>query len=187
FYAPDYQKAWLDWENARKIPHFKSQESWSREKAIEELDKNGVATGILSLPSTPGTWFNLDAAGAATMARTCNDFAAEMGRDYKGRFGLFATLSMIDIDATPKEIEYAFDTLHADGVGLQSNYGDKWLGNAVYKPVFEELNRRKAVVYVHPLVAACCAQLSVGAFPAVLQGPHDTTPTVTSPLPRGGF
>jgi hypothetical protein len=53
FYAPAYQKAWLDWEDARKIPHFKTQEAWSREKAIEELDKNGVATGMLSLASTP--------------------------------------------------------------------------------------------------------------------------------------
>ena len=187
FYAPDYQKAWMDWEDARKIPHFKTQVGWSRETAVEELDKNGVATGILSVPSTPGTWFNLDAAGAARMARACNDFGAEMVRDHKGRFGLFATLSMIDIDATLKEIEYVFDTLHADGVGLQSNYGDKWLGNAVYKPVFEELNRRKAVVYVHPLVAACCGQLSVGAFPAVLEVPHDTTRTVTSLLLSGSF
>jgi len=187
FYAPDYQKAWMDWEDARKIPHFKTQVGWSRETAVEELDKNGVATGILSVPSTPGTWFNLDAAGAARMARACNDFGAEMVRDHKGRFGLFATLSMIDIDATLKEIEYVFDTLHADGVGLQSNYGDKWLGNAVYKPVFEELNRRKAVVYVHPLVAACCGQLSVGAFPAVLEVPHDTTRTVTSLLLSGTF
>ena len=121
------------------------------------------------------------------MARACNDFGAEMVRDHKGRFGLFATLSMIDIDATLKEIEYAFDTLHADGVGLQTNYGDKWLGNPLYKPVFEELNRRKAVVYVHPLVAACCAQLSVGAFPAVLEVPHDTTRTVTSLLLSGSF
>jgi predicted TIM-barrel fold metal-dependent hydrolase len=187
FYPPAYQKAWLDWEDARKIPHFASQVAWTRDKAVEELDKNGVATGVLSMASTPGTWFNLDAAGAGAMARTCNDFGAEMVRDYKGRFGLFATLSMIDIDATLKEIEYAFDTLHADGVGLQTNYGDKWLGNPVYKPVFEELNRRKAVVYVHPLVAACCGQLSVGAFPAVLEVPHDTTRTVTSLLLSGTF
>src|SRR5262249_22818939 len=68
-----------------------------------------------------------------------------------------------------------------------TNYGDKWLGNPVYKPVLEELNRRKAVVYVHPLVASCCAQLSVGAFPAVLEVPHDTTRTVTSLLLRGTF
>jgi predicted TIM-barrel fold metal-dependent hydrolase len=185
FYPPAYQKAWLDWEDARKIPHFTTQVGWTREKAVEELDKNGVAIGVLSLASTPGTWFNLDAAAAGTMARSCNDFAADMVRDYKGRFGLFATLSMLDIDATLKEIEYVFDTLKADGVGLQSNYGDKWLGNALYKPVFEELNRRKAVVYVHPLVAACCGQLSVGAFPAVLEVPHDTTRTVTSLLLSG--
>jgi predicted TIM-barrel fold metal-dependent hydrolase len=185
FYPPAYQKAWMDWEDARKIPHFTTQVAWSREKAVEELDKNGIATGVLSVASTPGTWFNLDAAGAGNMARTCNDFAADMVRDYKGRFGLFATLSMIDIDATLKEIEYAFDTLKADGVGLQTNYGDKWLGNPLYKPVFEELNRRKAVVYVHPLVASCCGQLSVGAFPAVLEVPHDTTRTVTSLLLSG--
>ncbi len=187
FYPPAYQKAWLDWENARKIPHFANQVGWSVQKAVEDLDKNGIATAVLSVASTPGTWFNLDAAGAATMARTCNDFAAEMVRDHKGRFGLFATLSMIDIDATLKEIEYVFDTLHADGVGLQSNYGDKWLGNPLYKPVFEELNRRKAVVYVHPLVASCCAQLSVGAFPAVIEVPHDTTRTVVSLLLSGTF
>jgi predicted TIM-barrel fold metal-dependent hydrolase len=129
----------------------------------------------------------LDPAAASAMARSCNEFAAEMMRDHKGRFGLFATLSMLDIDATLKEIEYAFDTLHADGVGLQTNYGDKWLGNPVYKPVLEELNRRKAVVYVHPLVAACCGQLSVGAFPAVIEVPHDTTRTVTSLLLGGSF
>src|SRR5262249_20793771 len=155
YYPPAYQKAWMDWEDARKIPHVGTQVGWTRDKAIEELDKNGVAVGVLSMASTPGTWFNLDAAEAGKMVRTCQDFGAEMVRDHKGRFGLFAPLSMLDIDATLKEIEYVFDTLKADGVGLQSNYGDKWLGNPLYKPVFEELNRRKAVVYVHPLVASC--------------------------------
>jgi 6-methylsalicylate decarboxylase len=75
--------------------------------------------------------------------------------------------------------------LKADGLGLLTNYGDKRLGNGVYVPVWEELNRRKAVVYVHPLVAQCCAQLSVGAFPAVIEVPHDTTRTVTSLLLSG--
>jgi 6-methylsalicylate decarboxylase len=185
FYPPAYQKAWLDWDDARKISHFPSQVSWTREKAVEELDKNGVATAVISLASTPGTWFGLDANGAETMVRTCGDYGAEMVRDYPNRFGLFAPLSMLDIDATLKEIEYVFDTLKADGVGIQTNYGDKWLGHEIYKPVFEELNRRKAVVYVHPLVAACCGQLSVGAFPAVIEVPHDTTRTITSLLLSG--
>ena len=187
YYPPTYQKSWLDWEDARKIPHFATQVGWTPDKGLEELDKNGITTGVLSIASTPGTWFNLDPAAAGAMVRTCQDFGAEMVRDHKGRFGLFAPLSMLDIDATLKEIEYVFDTLKADGIGLQSNYGDKWLGNPLYKPVLEELNRRKATVYVHPLVANCCAQLSVGAFPAVLEVPHDTTRTVTSLLLSGSF
>jgi predicted TIM-barrel fold metal-dependent hydrolase len=187
FYPPEYQKLWLGYEDARKLPHFPSQVAWTREKLVEDMDRNGVRTGILSVASTPGVWFDLGPAEAGRLARSCNEYAAEMMRDHPGRFGLFATLSMLDIDATLKEIEYAFDTLKADGIGLQSSYGDKWLGNAAYKPVFEELNRRKAVVYVHPLVANCCSALSVGTFPAVIEVPHDTTRTVTSPLLSGSF
>jgi predicted TIM-barrel fold metal-dependent hydrolase len=187
FYPPEYQKLWLDWEEKRKLPHFAGQVAWSRAKTIEDMDKNGIRTAIQSLASTPGLWFDLPAPEAARIARVCNDYGAEMIRDYPGRFGLFATLSMLDVDTTLKEIAYVFDTLKADGVGLQSNYGDKWLGHALYKPIFDELNRRKALVYVHPLVAACCGNLSVGTFPAVIEVPHDTTRTVTSLLLSGGF
>ena len=187
FYPPEYQKLWLDWEEKRKLPHFAGQVAWSRAKTIEDMDKNGIRTAIQSLASTPGLWFDLPAPEAARIARVCNDYGAEMIRDYPGRFGLFATLSMLDVDTTLKEIAYVFDTLKADGVGLQSNYGDKWLGHALYKPIFDELNRRKALVYVHPLVAACYGNLSVGTFPAVIEVPHDTTRTVTSLLLSGGF
>src|SRR4051812_43193172 len=187
FYPPDYQKAWLDWEDARKIPHFPTQVAWARAKAIEEMDRNGIKTAVLSIASTPGVWFDGGPEAASRMARSCNEYGADMMREYPGRFGLFATLSMLDIDATLREIEYALDVLKADGIGLQTNYGDKWLGHPGYKPVLEELNRRKAVVYVHPLAAACCGNLSVGAFPAVIEVPHDTTRTVTSLLLSGSF
>ncbi len=187
FYPPAYQKAWFDWEEQHKVPHLGVQTAWTREMAFEEMDKNGITTGILSLPSTPGVWFDGGAKTAQDMARMCCDFAAEMVRDRPGRYGLFAPLSMLDVDATLKEIEYVFDTLKADGINLQTNYGDKWLGNPLYKPVLEELNRRKAVVFVHPLVASCCGNLSVGAFPAVIEVPHDTTRTVVSLLLSGTF
>ena len=121
------------------------------------------------------------------MARLCCEFAADMVRDKPGRYALFAPLSMMDTDTTLKEIEYVFDTLKADGINLQTNYGDKWLGDPAYKPILEELNRRKAVVYVHPLVASCCGRLNVGAFPAVIEVPHDTTRTVVSLLLSGSF
>ncbi len=187
FYPPAYQKAFADWESKFKLPPSRVQNEWTREKAVEAIDKNGIRSALLSLPSTAGLWFNAGNEAAATMVRTCNDFAADMVRDYPGRFGLFAPLSMMDTDTTLKEIAYVFDTLKADGVGLQSNYGDKWLGHESYKPVFDELNRRKAVVYIHPLVAACCGNISVGAFPAVIEVPHDTTRTVTSLLLSGAF
>ena len=187
FYPPAYQKAWADWEDQRKIPHLGIQLAWSREQDIEAMDKNGVTTSILSLASTPGTWFDGGAQAAHDMARLCCDFAAEMVREKPGRYGLFAPLSMLDPDATLKEIEYALDTLKADGVNLQTNYGDKWLGDPAYQPIFEELNRRKAVVYVHPLVATCCGRLNIGAFPAVIEVPHDTTRTIVSLLVSGTF
>ena len=94
FYPPAYQKAFADWEDAHKQPRTKVQSEWTREKAVEAMDKNGIKTGILSLPSTAGLWFNAGNEAAANMVRICNDFAADMVRDYPGRFGLFAPLSM---------------------------------------------------------------------------------------------
>jgi 6-methylsalicylate decarboxylase len=187
YYPPAYQKAQVDWEDRHKVAHFPGISEWTRENDLEAMDRNGVTTAIVSLASTPGTWFDEGAEKAHDWARLCGDFAAEMVRDHPDRYGLFAPLSMLNIDATLKEIEYAFDTLKADGINLQTNYGDKWLGDPVYKPILEELNRRKAVVYVHPLVASCCGRLSVGAFPAVIEVPHDTTRTIVSLLLSGSF
>jgi predicted TIM-barrel fold metal-dependent hydrolase len=187
FYPPAFQKAVGEWEQQRKVPPFPGVADWTREKAVAAMDKNGITTAVLSLPSIPGVWFDTGPEAAKNMTRICQDFAADMRRDYPGRFAIFAPLSMLDVDVTLKEIEYAFDTLKANGVNLQSNYGDKWLGDPFYKPILEELNRRKAVAYVHPTVAACCGRLSVGTFPAVIEVPHDTTRTVTSLLLSGSF
>jgi len=153
FYPPAYLKRQIEWEAAHKVPPYPGVPDWTPARAIEQMDKNGIATAVLSLASTPGLWFDDGAEAAGKTARLCQDYAAEMRKDYPGRFGIFAPLSMMDIDVTLKEIEHAFDVIKADGINLQTNYGDKWLGNPVYRPVLEELNRRKAVVYVHPLVA----------------------------------
>jgi hypothetical protein len=103
FYPPEYQKLWLDYEDARKQPHFAGQVAWTRSKVVEDMDRNGIRAGILSLASTPGVWFDVGATEAGRLARACNEYAAEMMRDHPGRFGLFATLSMLDVDATLKE------------------------------------------------------------------------------------
>lgn len=187
YYPPEYQKAWLGWEDQRGIPHFPQQVGWSVQGALADMDAAGVRTAMLSIASTPGVWFDWSLPDVNRVVRQCNDFAATMVRDHPGRFGQFATLPMIDVDSTLREIAYVFDALKVDGVGLQTNYGDKWPGDAAYRPIFEELNRRKAVVYFHPLAAACCGRLSVGTFPAVIEVPHDTTRAVTSLLLSGSF
>jgi len=185
YYPPAYQKAWFDWEDQRKIPHFPQQERWTREGAVADMDKAGVRKSILSMASTPGVWFDMPLPKVIEMVRSVNDYGAEMVRDFKGRFGLFAALNMIDVPSTLKEIEYAFDVLKADGVGIQTNYGDKWPGHPDFAPIFEELNRRKAVVYFHPLAATCCGRLNTGTFPAVIEVPHDTTRAVVNLLLTG--
>ena len=187
FYPPAYLAKQLEWEGKRNIPVFKPMVDWSPARLIELMDKDGVRTAVMSLASTPGLWFDAGADDAAKTVRECQDFVAKMRQDHPGRFGVFAPLSMMNVDVTLKEIEYAFDSIKADGINLQSNYGDKWLGDPMYQPVLAELNNRKAVVYVHPLVAACCGRLSVGAFPATIEVPHDTTRTVTSLLLSGSF
>jgi predicted TIM-barrel fold metal-dependent hydrolase len=126
-------------------------------------------------PTAPAVWFG-DVAEARTAARELNEYAtAKMAGEYKGRFGVFATLPMPDVDGTLREIEYAYDTLKVDGVAFLTSYDNKWLGDKTFDPIFDELNRRNAVVYTHPLEAACCRNPLTGVSAQTLEYPTDTT------------
>jgi len=149
-------------------------------KDIEDMDRDGVAVSMLSC-TTPGIWFG-DPEETKALARDMNDFGAREVSDHKGRFGLFALLPLPTIDDSLKEIEYAFGTLKADGVGLLSSYGNHWLGDPMFRPVMDELNRRAAVVYVHPTDAPCCQELFVGAQPGAVEYNTDTARTIFSLL-----
>jgi predicted TIM-barrel fold metal-dependent hydrolase len=150
------------------------------EKHLEEMDKAGVATAMLSQYS--GFWFG-EVNQARRDARDVNEWAAaKMVAPYKDRFGLFASLPLPDADGSLKEIEYAFDTLKADGVSLITSYDGKWLGDPSFDPVFEELNRRKAVVFTHPLEPACCRNPLQGVGPTTLEYPTDTTRAIMNLL-----
>jgi predicted TIM-barrel fold metal-dependent hydrolase len=150
------------------------------EKHLAEMDKAGVATAMLSQYS--GFWFG-DVNQARRDAREVNEWAAaRMVAPYRNRFGLFASLPLPDADGSLKEIEYAFDTLKADGVSLITSYDGKWLGDPAFDPVFEELNRRQAVVFTHPLEPACCRNPLPGVGPTTLEYPTDTTRAIMNLL-----
>jgi 6-methylsalicylate decarboxylase len=147
--------------------------TWTPAKSIEDMDRGGVATAMVSI-TNPGLWFG-DAPMTRTLARACNDYGARLVQDHPRRFGLFAAMPMPDVDATLAEIAYAYDTLRVDGIGLFTSYGDTWLGNAKFQPVMAELNRRNAVVHVHPTAANCCRNLEYGVAPGSIEYGTDTT------------
>jgi predicted TIM-barrel fold metal-dependent hydrolase len=153
--------------------------TWTPEKSIEDMERGGVAAAMVSI-TNPGLWFG-DAGMTRTLARACNEYGARLVRDHPGRFGLFAALPMPDPDASLAEIAYALDVLKADGVGLFTSYGDRWLGHASFRPVMEELHRRQAVVHVHPTAANCCRNLEYapGIGPGSLEYGTDTTRAIT--------
>jgi predicted TIM-barrel fold metal-dependent hydrolase len=132
--------------------------------------------------TTPGIHFGDDAA-ARKLARQCNEAGAQMMQDRPQRFGLFAALPLPDIEASLNEIAYALDELEADGVGLYTNYdtdGVKFLGDPTFAPILAELNRRNALVFVHPTSCVCCSNLQPGIADAIIEYGTDTTRTIAS-------
>jgi 6-methylsalicylate decarboxylase len=152
--------------------------AWTPQRSIEDMDKAGTATAVAS-PTSPQVGF-LPPAEAARVARESNEYAKKLATDHPGRFGVFAMLPMPYPDECLKEIEYALDVLKADGIGMLTSYGDKWLGYLQFAPVFDELNRRKATVYTHPTSANCCVNLVQGVSDAAVEWGADTTRTIIS-------
>ena len=171
------------WVTAMKnagVPHNPPRDDWSVQKSLDDMDKGGTATAIVS-PTTPQLNFLAnDKDTAARVARESNEYTKELMADHPGRFGLFAMLPLPHVDESLKEIAYALDTLHADGIGLMTNYGDKWLGYSDFAPIWEELNRRKATVYTHPTTANCCLNLVQGIPESAIEWGTDTARTITN-------
>lgn len=156
---------------------------WTIAQSIADMDQGGVATSILSI-SEPGVFFgNFDAARA--LGRETNEFGARIIADYPGRFGMFATVPLPDVEGSLREIEYALDTLKMDGICMMTDYQGKFLGDPAFDPVMAELNRRKAVVYTHPFRNDCCRNLVPDVFEPLIELGTDTTRTIASLLFSG--
>lgn len=155
---------------------------WTPNRSLDEMDRTGTATAILSLTS-PGLG-SLRRAEACRLARACNEYAADLVRDHPDRFGAFAILPLGDIDAGLDEAAYALDVLKLDGIGLMTSHDGKWPGDAVFLPLFEELSRRHAAVYLHPTVSGCTAAIP-DMSPSVIEFPIETARAIASLLFSG--
>lgn len=190
FFPPVFQEASAKFLKAAfgEIPA--TIRDWSPSADLESMDRNGISLAIVNTsarPPEPGA-VTIDAYRA--QAREANDYAAKMVQDHPKRFAQFGFLPMPDVEGSLREIEYVLDQLKAPGVGMMTSYGNRWQGNPAFNPVLEELHRRKAVVFCHPLPAACCRALMpdvVPREPLLLEFPYDTGRAVASLLMSGAF
>ena len=171
-----------------------SWDGYSPAKTIELMDQASIQTAFAS-PTTPGVWFrdgygsNLRGRPAQVsqtmdqvraLTREMNEFGATMVSDYPTRFGIFAALALPDIDGSLREIEYVLDTLKLQGFGIMTSHGSHWLGDPIYTPVFEELNRRRTIIYTHPTAAPCCRELIPGIGETTIEYGTDTARAIAS-------
>lgn len=167
--------------------------AWTPEASISLMDSLNIKTAITSL-STPGVYFpDADFSSesdrvefAVDLARNCNEMSTQMGLDYPGRFGFFATLPMPIIEESLAEMEYALDTLNADGIALFANYWGTFLGAPDFEELMQELNRREATVFLHPSPPPGTRQeLGIDLEEFFVEAPVDTTRAVVNMLITG--
>jgi len=177
-WAPAYLKEL----EARKLAEPPAR-NWSLNKTLDDMAQAGVTYSITS-PTTPAASFG-DAETMRRMARISNEYGAQLARDYPKQFGFFATLPMLDVDGALKEIAYSCDVLKAQGIAMLTSYDGKWLGDALFVPIMDEINRRKLIVYTHPSNPKCCNGLQEGVPGSTIEFATDTTRTITSILFSG--
>ena len=147
------------------------------EEQLGSMDSWHIRAAITSL--TPRVLLkNLNRLRA--VARDCNEFQARRAQDHRSRLGSFALLPLPDVDAALEEISYALEVLHLDGVGLFSSMTDCYLGDPSLDPVFDELNRRKAVVFIHPTHCEAPEHTGLHAPPFAVEYVFDTTRAIVN-------
>ena len=158
---------------------------WSEAVALETMDKLRISKALLSI-SSPGIYFG-DAQAAKDLARRVNDEGARLCCAHPQRFGLFASTPLPDVASAIQEAKYALDTLHADGIVVESNHNGMYLGDARLNPFYEVLNEHKAVLFIHPSSPSCagCGSLTLGYPAPMLEFMFETTRTVSNMILAG--
>jgi predicted TIM-barrel fold metal-dependent hydrolase len=157
---------------------------WDPQTHLKVAEQLGISTTMLSITS-PHINFG-DQHAAKILARKVNEDGAELVRKYPGRFGLLASLPLPDAAASVEEIQYAMNVLHADGFTLPTNTQGVYLGNPCLDPIFAELNKRKAVVALHPNAPSAVPENVLEDLPLpLMEFFFDTTRTIINMILTG--
>ena len=162
------------------FPHIPA---WSAEEHVDAMDRLGVATSLLSI-SSPGVHLGDDGT-TGDRAREMNEAGRRAVVDHPGRFGLFASLPLPDVDAAITEIAYCCDHLDVAGFAVLTNIGGTYLGDQAFQPVFDELDRRRTRLFIHPTSPACWEHTSLGRPRPMLEFFFDTTRAVVDLVLNG--
>lgn len=154
---------------------------WSAGEHVAAMDRLGIATSMLSI-SSPGIHLG-DEAG--DLARAVNEAGRRAVVDHPGRFGLFASLPLPDVDAAVAEIAHCCDQLQVDGFALLTNVDGTYLGDPSFAPVFRELDRRRARVFIHPTSPPCWEHTSLARPRPMVEFLFDTTRAVVDLILTG--
>lgn len=158
--------------------------TWAADDSLRVMEKYGTEAAILSFV-VPAEFVYDGSEKARGLARRANEFGAKLVSEHPKQFGFFATLPLREPEASLKEIEYCFGALKCDGIVLLTNAGDKWPGDPLFAPIFDELNRRGSAVFLHPSTPNCCRNLVAGVPDYVVEYDFDTTRAVVSLLFSG--
>jgi 6-methylsalicylate decarboxylase len=176
FYASALKKLGVDAAAGAALP------DWTPEKSLAVMDATGIAKAYLSV-SCPGVYFG-DAGAASELARACNEYGSAL-KNKSERFGFFATVSQTQAQSAVAEVGHAIDVLGADGVTLLSSVDGQYLGHRDYWPLMEELNRRKAVVFIHPNLPSTASDIKLELPGYLIEFVFDTTRAVANLISSG--
>jgi 6-methylsalicylate decarboxylase len=123
------------------------------EQRVDLLDRSGIRVQVLSVGGRQP--YGAEANEAISAAKLGNDLFAEVCTRHGGHFAAFAALPLPHIDAALFELARALDDLGMLGVNLGCSVAGQPLDDAAFAPVFAELDRRGAVLFLHPVGCGC--------------------------------
>jgi predicted TIM-barrel fold metal-dependent hydrolase len=182
-YLPEEYRAALLANGHGQPDGFPQIPTWSAEEHVAAMDRLGIDVALLSI-SSPGVHLG-DGADTPDRARAMNEAGRRAVVEHPGRFGLFASLPLPDVDAALAEIAFCCDQLDVAGFTLLTNVGGSYLGDPAFQPVFDELDRRSARLFIHPTSPACWEHTSLGRPRPMLEFFFDTTRAVVDLVLNG--